>query len=61
MHYIVSMLTRWVEAEHVLQSIEEFGAGSLRDADGAIALNVRVSSHWDDARAAPADVSAQKQ
>ena len=37
---IVPMFPRRIEAKHLLQLIEEFGARSLRYADCAITLNV---------------------
>ena len=61
MHYIVTAITRWIEAEDLLQLIQKFLAGPLGDAHSAIALHVRVSSHRDDARARSADVPAQQQ
>jgi len=61
MDYIVPVFSRRVEAEDFLQLVQEFAARPFGDAHSAIALNVRVSSHRDDARAGPANVSAQKQ
>src|ERR1700691_1644401 len=59
-HYIVTAITRWIEAEDLLQLIQKFLAGPLGDAHSAIALHVRVSSHRDDARARSADVPVQE-
>jgi len=39
-NYVMSMLPRWLEAEHRVQAVQEFAAGPLRDAYGAITLNV---------------------
>src|SRR5713226_1559708 len=61
MYYIVSVIPRRVEAEHLLQSVQEFAARPLRDTDSAIALHVRVASYRNDACAGPTNISAQEQ
>jgi hypothetical protein len=58
MHDIVPVFSRRIEAEDLLQLIQKFLARFLRDANGAITLNVRVSSHRYDAGARSADISA---
>src|SRR5713226_7071559 len=61
MYYIVSVIPRRVEAEHLLQSVQEFAARPLRDTNSEIALHVRVASYGNDACAGPTDISAQEQ
>ena len=56
----VAMLARRLEAERLLQVIEQLGVGDLGDADGAIALHVRVAAQRADAGAFTADLTAHQ-
>src|SRR3546814_5072307 len=50
-----------IEAEYLLQPVEEGGRGAFEDAHRAVALHVAVPAHWAGACARPAEVAAQQQ
>ena len=56
----VAVLARRLEAESLLQVIEQFGVGDLGDADGAIALHVGMAAQRADAGAFAADLAAHQ-
>ena len=58
---VEALVARRLEAVLLLQPIERHQFGFLGDADGALALHVRMAAHRADAGARLADIAAQQQ
>jgi hypothetical protein len=61
LHRVQPLLARRLEVVELGELVQRRELGLFGDADGALALHVRVAAHRADARARPADVAAQQQ
>src|SRR4030095_7950079 len=58
--HVVSVGRRWLEAEALTQTVEELPGRHLGNANRAIALDVRMATHWADAGAFAPDIALEQ-